>query len=100
MARQTMVVNVTRGRMGFTISDASREWELIVILSNGQDGRTSFAVVLAEVDSFVYQRTGHTQTKKLSGYVVGLVDDLCRVGNWDELGTESLKQAVRRQLSK
>jgi hypothetical protein len=99
MARDTMVVNVTRGRYGFTVSDASREWELAFFDSPGQGGAVAFVVVLAMCDGvcFSTQRIAMEESQ-LVQKVVNAVAWMCR--SWQEMPREAIKQVVRRQLQK
>lgn len=98
MARDTMVVSVTRGRFGFTVSDASREWELAVFVSHMQSGWFGFTVVLTQADGICFSTSRVAQRPQLVQKVVKAVGFVCT--GWQEMERESIKLAVRRQLSK
>lgn len=99
MARSTMVKYITSGRMGFTVSDASREWELAVFISYRQIGGASYTVVLTEVDGVCYSTSRVvTYVDLLPSRVVNAVGWMCK--HWDEMDRESIKQVVRRHFQK
>jgi len=101
MARSTMVVSVTRARLGFTVSDASREWELAVFITHWQSGASAFTIVLAEVDGVCYSKGGSVIPADHSMFQTKVVQTVSRIcHHWDEMDREALKSVVRRQLSK
>lgn len=98
MARSTMVVNVTRGRWGFTVSDASREWELAVFVSHQQNDWAAFVVVLTQINGVCFSTSRLAQKPRLVQKVVNAVGWMCKA--WEQMAKEQITQVVRRQFSK